>query len=146
MTCVTSNWIPSERLRSLRDDQRARWQRGEKRLVETYVETDPKLAADQKLLIDFVYAEFCLREECGENPRVAEYLKRFPQLATELRPLLELHGLFDDISDEQADSQPDQSLPERAHRRMPAPATASRAVTEHATRHSAARGGGGLLS
>src|SRR5580704_726547 len=82
---------PSSRLRELCRDQRDRWLRGERVFVEAYLDRDPQLGNDEKLLLDLIYAEFCLREEVRESPTCDEYLQRFPHFAAQLRPLLELH-------------------------------------------------------
>ena len=79
------------RLEELCRDQRNRWSRGERALVESYFAREPVLSTDDNLLLDFVYAEYCLREELGDCPTPEEYLTRFPKMAERLRPLLEVH-------------------------------------------------------
>ena len=68
-----SNWTPSVQLQELTKDQRERWHRGDKRLVEQYFDGHEELRSDQKLLLDFVCSEFTLRQEHGETPTLAEY-------------------------------------------------------------------------
>ncbi len=76
-------------LSELRREQTERWQQGDRVLAESFVMRQSDLFSDGQLLIDFVFAEFCLRHDLGESPSVDEYVSRFPQLASQLRPLLE---------------------------------------------------------
>jgi eukaryotic-like serine/threonine-protein kinase len=76
-------------LSELRREQSERWQQGDRVLAESFVMRQSALFSDGKLLIDFVFAEFCLRHDLGESPSVDEYVGRFPQLASQLRPLME---------------------------------------------------------
>jgi serine/threonine protein kinase len=85
-----SNWTPSVQLQELTKDQRERWHRGDKRLVEQYFDGHEELRSDQKLLLDFVCSEFTLRQEHGETPTLAEYTERFPALAQPLELLFEV--------------------------------------------------------
>jgi eukaryotic-like serine/threonine-protein kinase len=75
----------------LRADQRERWQRGERRLVESYLAEHAELSQQVDRLLDFIYGEYCLREGAGEAPRPEEYFERFPDFAARLAPLFELH-------------------------------------------------------
>jgi hypothetical protein len=72
----------------LRDDQRARWQRGERVAVEVYLERHPALPADA--LLDLIYQEVVLLQEAGEAPQLNEYLRRFPQFAAQLKDQFEV--------------------------------------------------------
>jgi serine/threonine-protein kinase len=76
---------------NLLEDQRTRWHRGERPLVETYLEQVPQLRADRETLLDLLYHEVLLREERGERPGVEEYERRFPQFAGEIRLQFEVH-------------------------------------------------------
>jgi eukaryotic-like serine/threonine-protein kinase len=76
-------------LSELRREQSERWQQGDRVLAESFAIRQSELFSDGRLLIDFVFAEFCLRHDLGESPSVDEYVSRFPQLANQLRPLLE---------------------------------------------------------
>src|SRR5579863_5651929 len=88
---MNNELTPSERLQRLCDDQRARWLRGERALVESFYHAHPELKSDEKLLLDFILAEYSLRQEFGNQPSIDEYFKRFPQLRPQLEPLFELH-------------------------------------------------------
>src|ERR1700722_13330436 len=90
-----SNWMPSDELRQLAEDQRERWHQGDRRLVEQYFEDHPELRSDEKLLLDFVCSEFSLRQEHGETPTLAEYVERFPALAMQLELLFEVLQAID---------------------------------------------------
>jgi serine/threonine-protein kinase len=73
-------------------DQRERWERGERALVETYLQQHPNLASDVNALLDLIYNEVFLREQQGEAPRLEEYAGRFPELAEPLRLQFEVHA------------------------------------------------------
>jgi serine/threonine protein kinase len=72
----------------LRRDQRERWQRGERVLVESYLEHHPALSSDAAALLDLIESEIALREELGEVPQAEEYIARFASLRTPLSALL----------------------------------------------------------
>lgn len=46
---------------------------------------------DESLAVDMIYAEYVLRLESGEVPRLVEYLERFPQFAAAIKRQLEVH-------------------------------------------------------
>jgi WD40 repeat protein/predicted Ser/Thr protein kinase len=68
-------------------DQRERWQRGIRASLEEYLERQPWLRGDDERLLELVRAEWDLRHELGEAPRVDTYRERFPRLAARLEPL-----------------------------------------------------------
>jgi eukaryotic-like serine/threonine-protein kinase len=72
-------------------DQRRRWLRGERPRVETYLERQPALLDQPDVILDLIYNEIVLREETGETPALADYLKRFPQFADQLRVQFKVH-------------------------------------------------------
>jgi serine/threonine protein kinase len=118
-----SSWTPSVQLRELAQDQRERWQRGDKRLVEQYFDDHEELRTDEKLLLDFVCSEFTLRQESGETPTLAEYAERFPALALQLELLFEVLQAIDSESslhafdlDSRVLSQSDSTRRTRGHR------------------------------
>jgi serine/threonine protein kinase/Tfp pilus assembly protein PilF len=82
---------PTQLVEILRNEQRAGWQRGERILAEAYLERHPALQADAACALQLVYQEVLLREESGERPQLAEYVQRFPQFASQLGPLFEVH-------------------------------------------------------
>ncbi len=69
---------------SLLADQEQRWGRGERVLVESYLQDQPTLQSHANALLDLIYHEIVLRESHGETPDVHEYVQRFPHLAREL--------------------------------------------------------------
>src|SRR5258708_989645 len=86
---TTSHGLTLERsarhlLKILLDDQRQRWQRGERPRVEDYLNKFP-LLRDAPDLFELIYEEFLLREQLGEQPAVEEYAGRFPGHAEQLR-------------------------------------------------------------
>jgi eukaryotic-like serine/threonine-protein kinase len=66
-------------------DLRQRRRQGEPVLVESYLEQYPTLRADAEAAVDLIYNEILLREEAGEEPVLAEYVRRFPQWANQLQ-------------------------------------------------------------
>jgi tRNA A-37 threonylcarbamoyl transferase component Bud32 len=94
-------------LEEVRDDQYARWQAGERILVEDYLRSHPALADNEEALLDLIYSEVLLREEHGEEPQLEEYVRRFPHLEAALSRQLALHealGALD--TDRNADTLP----------------------------------------
>ncbi|HZZ81723.1 MAG TPA: protein kinase [Gemmataceae bacterium] len=79
----------------LLDEQRERWQRGERKFVEAYLEQHPSFRSDRAFQLDLIYNEIVLRESIGEKPRHEEYLHRFPHLREELLLQFELEGALD---------------------------------------------------
>jgi tetratricopeptide (TPR) repeat protein len=77
---------------ALRADQHRRWRRGEHVPVEAYLRRVTALGDDAEALLDLIYSEVLLREEAGERPHAAEYVRRFPALEGSLRLQFELHG------------------------------------------------------
>jgi WD40 repeat protein/serine/threonine protein kinase len=75
----------------LLDDQRRRWRCGDRVPVEWYLAHRLNDEHDDERLLDLVYGEIVLREECGEQPRLDEYVRRFPQFAEDLRLPFEVH-------------------------------------------------------
>jgi hypothetical protein len=67
------------------EDQNARWQRGERMLVEEYLARRPDLHGNAEGLLDLITNEVLLRQQAGETPALEEYQGRFPHLAEALR-------------------------------------------------------------
>jgi serine/threonine protein kinase len=63
--------------------------------VETYLQQYPDLAADIEAALDLIGNELLLRQELGEPPPLAEYLKRFPQWAADIQILFEVERAID---------------------------------------------------
>jgi tetratricopeptide (TPR) repeat protein len=82
----------------LQADQRERWQRGDRASVESYLEQQPALQTEPDGLLDLIYSEILLREETGDQPRLPEYLQRFPQHEAELRRLFDVHETLESAS------------------------------------------------
>ena len=55
-------------LDELLDDQRRRWQEGERVLVEAYLDRQPDLRASTESLVALVRSEIRLRAQAGEHP------------------------------------------------------------------------------
>jgi serine/threonine-protein kinase len=75
-------------------DQQERWGRGERVLVESYLDKWPMFRTDEDKALDLIYHEFLLREQNGDAPTPAEYERRFPQWAEALRLLFEVHQVM----------------------------------------------------
>ena len=69
---------------SLREDQRRRWARGDRVLVESYLQQHPDLSRNAAVLVELIESEYLLRCELGETPSLDEYLDRFPALSGQL--------------------------------------------------------------
>ena len=69
----------------LQDDQRRRWQRGERVSVRAYLEEAPSLRGHPDLVFDLVCGAVLLREELGESSRLADYLDLVPTHQAQLR-------------------------------------------------------------
>lgn len=67
------------------EDQQRRWDAGERVPVEHYLALYPELAAAEGPLLDLVLNEWGIRSDRGETPDLAEYCRRFPQIAEPLR-------------------------------------------------------------
>jgi tetratricopeptide (TPR) repeat protein len=76
-------------------DQRRRWQRHERVLVETYLSQEPALCNDPEAVLDLIYQEIVLREESGDGPQLDEYLQRFPQFAEQIGLQFQVHRVVE---------------------------------------------------
>ena len=93
--------IDTPQLSSLaRIDQQQRWQCGDRRSAEEYLERYSALGADNDSAVDLIYHEFLLREKLAENPSPEEYARRFPQHATALTGQIKLHGALTRASED----------------------------------------------
>lgn len=75
----------------LLDEQRARWQRGNRSSVETLCTEHPEVQSHPDVILDLIYNEILLREQAGDEPALAEYARRFPQFAAQLKDQFEVH-------------------------------------------------------
>jgi hypothetical protein len=83
-------------LAALLVDQRLRFRGGKQLPVEFYVEQHPSLGADAEGLLDLIFNEVILRGQRGEQPRLDDYLERFPHLAPQLRLQFEMEKVLED--------------------------------------------------
>ncbi|MBV8487293.1 MAG: protein kinase, partial [Planctomycetaceae bacterium] len=93
-----ADFLPSDRaidpaslLALLRADLILHHEAGEPLRVENYCDSFPGMP--EAVLVALLYEEYCLREERGDSPTLAEYEGRFPSAAAELREILEIHSL-----------------------------------------------------
>jgi serine/threonine-protein kinase len=82
---------PAERAAVLLVDQRERWQTGDRRPAEAYLEMYPHLRDDFEYALELVYGEYLLCEERGELADLADYCRRFPAHAARLKLQVDLH-------------------------------------------------------
>jgi tetratricopeptide (TPR) repeat protein len=94
----------------VRADQRQHWEKADRILAETYLQRHPALQSDPALAVEIVYHEILLREELGETFRLDEYLERFPQLTSQLKPLFEVHHALEAENSGDTSSGPGDSL------------------------------------
>lgn len=88
---VALNGLASEELlRGLRLDQNNRWQLGQPVAVERYFEAFPVVTHDPDSMIVLIFGEAMVRLQIGEEPALADYQKRFPDLAERLAHLFQL--------------------------------------------------------
>ncbi len=66
------------------DEQKSRWDRGERPLVEDLLARHPTLGEDAEATLDVIYQEFVIRRALGESPSPEDYLGRFPAWADAL--------------------------------------------------------------
>jgi predicted Ser/Thr protein kinase len=69
-------------------DLERRWQRGQRAHLEGYAKALPELGAPDRLPVDLLLAEFEARQQCGVPADLAEFARRFPRQADELRRLV----------------------------------------------------------
>ncbi|MFO0910862.1 MAG: protein kinase [Isosphaeraceae bacterium] len=82
---------PAALLEAVRDDQRRRWQSGERVTARAYLDRFPSLSRDEEAVVELVYGEMLLRESLGEDPQADDYAAEFPALVPRLRLQLEVH-------------------------------------------------------
>ncbi len=97
-----------------RIDQEARWKRGERVLVERYIQGGSLHDAHEEIL-DLIFQEYLLRQALGDAPEREEYLQRFPQYAEQIHNQLNasaiIERLFPEDSREHSQRKPRLSHP-----------------------------------
>jgi tetratricopeptide (TPR) repeat protein len=86
---------PGALLALLRTDLTLRWEANEPVAVEWYRRRYEGI--DGQVLAGLLLEEFCLRVEAGEQPDPVEYEARFPEVADQVRTLLDIHRLIDEV-------------------------------------------------
>jgi predicted Ser/Thr protein kinase len=69
-------------------DLERRWQGGRHVRLESYLRSVPELGSPETVAADLIYAEYEARRRFGSPPDLAEFAKRFPRQADELRQLV----------------------------------------------------------
>ena len=81
---------PAEQLEVLLLDQLLRWRNGCPKPVEEYLAEHPTLTGDPEVRLKLIQGEFLARLERDEDPDPAVYIKKFPDLAEEIRTQCEV--------------------------------------------------------
>src|SRR5262249_18467487 len=112
--------------------------------AEEYLARHPELYADPEYALEVVYGELLLREEEGEAPPVEEFLQRFPQFATQIKRLFEVHSVVRSAC--LAESLPGEATRlDAPSEGGAAPATIRPAVGGYVIREELGRGGMGVV-
>src|SRR5687767_13570702 len=74
-----------------RQDQDARWGRGERPPAEVYLAALPRVAASADDALVVVYGEVLNRAALGETADLGEYARRFPKYADRLSAISAVH-------------------------------------------------------
>ncbi len=98
-------------------EQRRRWRRGERIVVEELCRLFPLTPVDNETVLDLIYQEVLLREEIGEQPSVDQYVLRFPHLSDQLRLQFELAALRVQLRQRGLDWEPDDATQPTAENR-----------------------------
>jgi len=80
--------------RRLAADAIARWERGETADTQAVLETHPEVVRHPSVVLDLAYEEYCQRISAGEAIDTDSFCARFPQFASQISRLLEVHGFF----------------------------------------------------
>lgn len=83
--------VAGGRLAILRADLALRWESGEKVDAGRYRSVCADLGGEE--FVALVYEEYCLREEGEESPQAGMFLEKYPEVASSLRRVLDIHGL-----------------------------------------------------
>ncbi len=75
----------------LLDRQSRSWLAGNRPSIEELLDPSP-LCGDAEARLDLIYNEIVLREELGEVPAEAEYVRRYPSMGSEIALHFEIHG------------------------------------------------------
>jgi hypothetical protein len=81
----------AEQALALRLEQARRWRNRDRAPAEQYLGRHPELNANPEYALEVVYGEILLREEDGEVLGVDEFLQRFPQFASQVQRLFDVH-------------------------------------------------------
>lgn len=86
----------------LRERQVQAWQNNERILVESLVDESQSPLAENEIL-ELIFAEIELRQECGEVCTAAQYVGRFPTLGDAIQRLFALHAALESSSTQSTD-------------------------------------------
>ena len=80
-----------DQLRRARRELEQRLRSGAAGRAEDLLAEYPDLAEDPESALELIYTEYVLREELGQRPDVAEFIKRFPDRRPDLAELFQVH-------------------------------------------------------
>ena len=112
-----------ETLRAAAHDLESRVRSGNPMSLESILGTYPQVVADKEAMLELVYTEYVLRQEMGHEVPVDEWIRRFPEWASDLRELFQVHDYLSatDLPDSHPPGSARQTFPgweepgERAH-------------------------------
>lgn len=84
----------SARLKQLVEQTVRRWQQGEPADASAVLARHPALAAQQSLVLELAYEEFCQRREAGQQVDRQQFCRRFPRCRHSLLRLLEVDEIL----------------------------------------------------
>jgi tetratricopeptide (TPR) repeat protein len=128
----------------LQVEQRVRWQKGERALVETFLEQHPVLRTDPQAVLDLIGNEMALRRQKGDSPQLAEYLQRFGEWRPQLRERFGEEPGRDDLPRTLVLPIPPDPPP-RMHDVPLGPAAEARAISRYEILAELGRGGMGVV-
>lgn len=96
----SGTWHSTDFAGYLFEDQRRRWNSDQRKFVEDYLQLYPHLADNKEDLLDLIYNEICLHDECDEKELRSTFRRRFPHFSDEIDCLLDVHAVInvDDFS------------------------------------------------
>lgn len=88
---------PENLLEIILIDQQLRWNAGQPLSAESYVSRFRSIELETSDLLDVVYQEYLLCEANGLQPDVADWMKRFPDVASDLDAQVTFHLALEDM-------------------------------------------------
>jgi serine/threonine protein kinase/Flp pilus assembly protein TadD len=93
-TFVEERTAKEAECRRLAADVIARWERGEPADTRAVLATHPEVVRHPSVVLDLAYEEYCQRISAGESIDTDSFCARFPDYASQISRLLEVHGFL----------------------------------------------------